>query len=247
MSVNEVFPITSDEVGIEYFKKSRITLFTGAFGSGKTELCVNFAIELSKKYEDVSLVDIDIVKPMFRSRELKNKMAEIGVKVISTHPNMEMADLPALSPLIFASIETNAEHVVIDVGGDDDGARVIGRLHEKIEREDHEVLYVINTKRPFTKTVDEILFMLKEIEMAARLKIHGLVANTNLGKETTTEVSLDGLDIIREVSEKKGIPLKFLVVNRISANEAKDISVKEKLPVFIMDRIMLTPWEREEL
>ena len=243
------FPIISDEVKMDKFRRSRVTIFTGAFGSGKTELSVNFAAKLSDEYGKVSLLDVDIVKPLFRSRELKASMGKRKVKVVSTIPNLEMSDLPALSPEIFSSLEGDSCQVVMDVGGDDDGARVLGMFRDKINRAGYDMLYVINTRRPFTSNVDEVMFMLESVRQACRIDVHGIVANTNLGDESTLGMTLEGLEVIREVSKLSGIPVRFMCINRPAIKEMDEIrrlSILEELPVFIMDRFMLPPWEKEE-
>ena len=48
--------------------------FVGMFGSGKTELAINYAMMLAKKEENVALADLDFVSPYFRSREKKDLM-----------------------------------------------------------------------------------------------------------------------------------------------------------------------------
>jgi len=249
LNIENSFPIISDEVKMDKFRRSRVTILTGAFGSGKTELSANFAAKLADEYEKVSLLDVDIVKPLFRSRDLKANMGKRNVKVVSTIPNLEMSDLPALSPEIFSSLEGESCQVVMDVGGDDDGARVLGMFRDKINRAGYDMLYVINTRRPFTTTVDEILFMLDGVRNACRIDIHGIVANTNLGAESTVEMAVEGLETIREVSKITGIPVRFMCVNRPAIKDMDDIrklSIAEKLPVYIMDRFMLPPWENEE-
>ena len=243
------FPIISDEVRMDKFRRSRVTIFTGAFGSGKTELSANFAAKLSDEYERVSLLDVDIVKPLFRSRELKSSMGKRNVKVVSTIPKLEMSDLPALSPEIFSSLEGDSCQVVMDVGGDDDGARVLGMFRDKINRAGYDMLYVINTRRPFTSSVEEVMFMLEGVKQACRIDVHGIVANTNLGAESTLDMALEGLEVIREVSKLSGIPVRFICINRPAIkdmDEIRSLSVSERLPVFIMDRFMLPPWEKEE-
>ena len=244
------YPIISDKCDMSIFKKTRVTLFTGAFGSGKTELSANFAAKLSGEGKDTTLVDIDIVKPMFRSRELKTEMANRKVKLVSTLAHLEMADLPALSPQIFSSIESDDAQVVIDVGGDDDGARVIGRLSEKLSRSGYEMLYVINTKRPFTTNLDQIMYMIESVKQACRLEITSLVANTNLGAESSLQIAQEGLSLVKEVSKLTNIPIRFIALHREllkDEDDIKELSKLEKLPVFMMDRFMLPPWEKEKL
>jgi hypothetical protein len=231
---------------MELFRTARITIFAGAFGSGKTELAANFASRLAGSGGKVSLVDIDIVKPLFRSRELRQRLGERGIKVVSTLTNLEMSDLPALSPEIFGLLGDSRIETIIDVGGDDDGARALGRFRDNLERAGYEMLYVINTRRPFTSTPDEIISMMGAVQEASRLRVTALVANTNLGAESGIDLAREGLPVIGEVSRTTGIPIRFVVLERGAACDregAARLSEESGLPVFVMDRFMLPPWE----
>ncbi len=205
-----------------------LTIFTGAFGSGKTEIAINYAINFAKKY-DVALIDLDIVNPYFRSRTKREIMEKEGVKVIAPQGGLSYVDVPIVLPQVKGFIENRDFKVIVDVGGEKVGAKVLGSLKPAIETRDYEFLFVVNTYRPFTSNVDEILLMAKEIEGAARLRFTGVVANPNLGYETTKEDVLKGLEIIREASKKMGLPVKFLVVKDTILEEIE----KENLEILI--------------
>ncbi len=241
------------------FAQSRVTVFVGAFGSGKTELALNFAIRLAGARDgggrdtwgretQVRLADIDIVKPMFRSRELGVQLAARGVRVVSSAPEYEMADVPALSPAIYGAIEDKSVPLVMDVGGDDDGARTLGRFRSHLERAGYDMLYVVNTLRPFSSEPEEIIMMLRAVESASRLSCAALVSNTNLGAASTAEEARTGLDTVRRVSGKVGIPVRFFTVSRGVAQSLPEsvrrISLDSGIPAFVIDRLVLPPWER---
>ena len=241
------------------FAQSRVTVFVGAFGSGKTELALNFAIRLAgarggggRDTEDgatrVRLADIDILKPMFRSREFGAQLAAMGVRVVSGAPEYEMADVPALSPAIYGAIEDKSVPLVMDVGGDDDGARALGRFRLHLERAEYDMLYVVNTLRPFSSGPEEIITMLRAVEGASRLGCTALVSNTNLGAASTAEEARTGLDIVRRVSGRVGIPVRFFTVSRGVAQSFSEsvrrISLDSGIPEFVIDRLVLPPWER---
>jgi len=246
------------EETMNQFAQSRVTVFVGAFGSGKTELALNFAIRLAgasgggHDTEDratrVRLADIDILKPMFRSRELGAQLAVKGVRVVSGAPEYEMADVPALSPAIYGAIEDTSVPLVMDVGGDDDGARALGRFRSHLERAGYDMLYVVNTLRPFSSEPEEIITMLRAVESASRLSCAALVSNTNLGAASTAEEARTGLDTVRRVSGKVGIPVRFFTVSRSVAQSfpesVRRISLDSGIPAFVIDRLVLPPWER---
>jgi len=237
------------------FVQSRVIVFVGAFGSGKTELALNFAIRLAgarggtgNGAPRVRLADIDILKPMFRSRELGVYLAARGVGVVSSAPEYEMADVPALSPAIYGAIEDKSMPLVMDVGGDDHGARALGRFRSHLERAWYDMLYVVNTLRPFSSEPEEIIAMLRAVESTSRLSCTALVSNTNLGAASTAEEARAGLDTVRRVSGKVGIPVRFFTVSRSVAQSypesVRGIAFDYSIPAFVIDRLVLPPWER---
>ncbi len=216
-----------------------LTVFTGAFGSGKTELSINYAISFAKEC-NVALIDLDIVNSYFRSRTKREVMEKEGVRVVAPEGALGYVDIPIIIPQVKGFIENKDFKVVLDVGGEKIGAKVLGSLKPSIEVRDYDFLFVINTYRPFTSNVDEILLMAKEIEGAARLRFTGIVANPNLGHETTKEDILSGLKIIREASEKMGLPIKFLVVEEKSLEGVRKEHLE--IPVFPMKRYLTLPF-----
>ncbi|HNV34006.1 MAG TPA: hypothetical protein PKK63_00535 [Bacillota bacterium] len=235
-----------DGVDMDVFAPRRVTVLCGAFGSGKTEIAVNMAIGLARKHEMVSLVDIDIVKPMFRSRDIRKAVTAAGVRMVDTIAGLGNADLPIVTGEVDALIKGKAGRVVIDVGGDHLGARALGRYATSFDF-DREVLYVINTRRPFASTKDEILRMMGMVEEASRLKVTGLVANTNLGTESDYDLAYEGLEIIGEVSASAGVPIRFAVIYdelyRKDPEQAGKLASQKGLLLFPLKRYLLKPWE----
>ncbi|HNZ09450.1 MAG TPA: hypothetical protein PK182_03795 [Bacillota bacterium] len=235
-----------DGVDMDLFAPRRITVLCGAFGSGKTEIAVNMAIGLARKHDNVSLVDIDIVKPMFRSRDIRKAVIASGVRMVDTIAGLSNADLPIVTGEVDALIRSKESKVVIDVGGDHLGARALGRYAPKFDA-DKEVLYVINTRRPFASTKDEILKMMDMVEESSRLSVTGLVANTNLGTESDYELAYEGMGIIEEVSSSRGVPVKFVVIYDELVASRPDLAARlasdKGLLVFPLKRYLLKPWE----
>lgn len=190
----------------------RVHIFVGAYGSGKTEVSMNYAVKLRQDYEKVALIDLDIVNPYFRSREAAEPLQKAGVEVIFPKGQLRTADLPALSPEILSFLQDPDCHVIFDVGGDEVGAIALGRFKPYFKEGDYEMIFVVNTLRPFTKNLPEIEEKIKQISKTSRLKITHIVANINLVTETKIEDIFKGYSVIKEVSEKLDLPIKYLAV-----------------------------------
>lgn len=190
--------------------EKRISIFTGHFGSGKTEVAVNYALKLAESAEKVAIVDMDIVNPFFRTADVKDKLAGNGIRVILPGYVNTNVDVPSLPAEINTVFENKEYRVVLDIGGDDLGAKVVARYRNSIVKDDYEMYFVINTRRPLTDTEEGIESAIREIEESSGIKVTKLVNNTNLLRETTVEDFLEGDAIIRRVSEKLGIPVGFV-------------------------------------
>ena len=223
----------------------RIVIFAGAYGSGKTEVAVNYAVQMAQHTQDpISIIDLDIVNPYSGPREAALEMEAFGIRPINPLGEQSHADLPIIVPQIRASIESSSGRVIIDVGGDDLGARVLSSMHDAFETAKYEFLMVLNANRPFTSTVDGALKMMHDIETSARLNFTGIVSNTHLIGETTPQIILDGIKLAQTVSVRSGIPLVFAsgMDEVISQLVDKDVSV----PLFSLSRRMLKPWEHSK-
>lgn len=230
-------------------QEPRVTIFAGPFGSGKTEMAINHALASRASGRKTALVDLDIVKTMFRSREVREGLRAQGIRVIASAIESDSVDLPAISPEIFSVLEDEATKVYIDVGGDDDGATVLGRFKREIEAAGYEMLLVVNTRRPFVSSVDGIVSVARLIEEASRLKITGVIANTNLGPETRVEDILEGYPIAKEAARLLGVGVKFVgIPESIAADEddSKAVAAAVSEPLFAVRRHMVVPWERPD-
>ncbi len=189
---------------------NNIYIVTGHYGSGKTEFSVNFALSLKEKNEKVILVDLDIVNPYFRSNDARALLENAGVTVIAPKYAGTNVDIPVLPPEIMRIFEEKDAKIVIDVGGDDDGAIALGRYKAFFDNASYEMYLVVNTRRPLTATVSEIAEMKQNIELASRLSVSAFISNTNIADETTPEIVEEGFKIVSEVSKKTGLPVKFV-------------------------------------
>jgi len=188
----------------------RIAIFTGHFGSGKTEVAVNYALKMALSGEKVAIVDFDIVNPFFRTADVKDLLESKGIKVVTPVYANTNVDVPSLPAEISTLFDDKSYRVVLDVGGDDLGARVLSRYYDEIVSDDYIHCFVINTNRPMTRNTDEIETMISEIQESSKIKIDILVNNTNLLDATTPDVIAEGSSIIKKVSERISVPLKLV-------------------------------------
>ena len=218
----------------------RVSLFLGHYGSGKTNVAVNYSIFLEKSGYKTAIYDLDIVNPYFRTLDGKGMLTDAGVRLVaSTYANSNV-EVPAIPADNYAIIDKKDEHAVVDVGGDDRGALALGRYSADIMKEnDYEAFFVINRYRFLTRSPEEVFAYLKEIEDAAQIRITGLVNNSNLGKDTTKKTVTDSLDYAERCSKLCKLPVAFTAVKR----ELSD-SLKENLsPILPIDMIRYGEWE----
>jgi hypothetical protein len=168
----------------------RIKIFVGEFGSGKTELAINYALQLKQQGFNTAIVDIDLVKPYFRTRESRALLEEHGVQVIAPEKKYANTDLPIMPQNLIRVLYQSDCQVVMDVGGGE-SAIALGQLHQKFVDNPYQAMLVVNTRRPFTATPEGIINTLYRIEQVSRLKISALVSNTNLSGETNEQNVLD--------------------------------------------------------
>ncbi len=216
----------------------RITLLCGHYGSGKTNVAVNLALMMKKQYDKVTIADLDIVNPYFRTKDSSEELARAGIKLICSEFANSNVDIPALPQEMYSITDDTSHRVLIDVGGDDRGALALGRLAPKIKEEnDYEMLMVINKCRPLTRTVEDTLEVMGEIEFACGIKFTGLVNNSNLGEETTAEDVLNSLEYANAVSEATGLPLIATAYKAELDNELSD-KVPMPLALTLQDKIL---------
>ena len=186
----------------------RITLFCGHYGSGKTNIAVNYALKLKADGLDVALADLDIVNPYFRSKDSMAELEKAGVRVIALPFANSSVDLPALPSQAYSLVQNRSVYAVLDIGGDDRGAYALGRFVPYIlEENDYEVVYVVNFFRPLTQTVDQAIEVMGEIESACGLKFSAVINNSNLGAESTTETVRSTSEKAEELCRRTGLPL----------------------------------------
>lgn len=224
------------------FRKGIIGI-VGGYGSGKSEVAVNLSRHLAATGDKpVAIADLDIVNPYFRSREAAKQLEALGIRPLVPPGEHALADLPIIIPEIKGAIQANEGTLVLDVGGDDAGSRVLSSLANAFKQESYDFLLVLNANRPFTSTVETTMETMRRIEVSSRLTFTGIISNTHLMDETTPEVVLDGLRLAEEVSQKTSLPIVF--VSAIGPVLKKLTSRLGDYPVLQLDRSLVKPWEK---
>lgn len=186
----------------------RITLFAGHYGSGKTNIAVNYALLLAREGKRAAIADLDIVNPYFRTKDSARELEEAGVALISPQFASSNVDLPALPAEAYRLVEDRSLYAVMDIGGDDRGAYALGRYTPFIlEENDYRMAFVANPCRPLTKTPEEALAVMREIEAAGGLPFTCIVNNANLAHETDIHTVLDALPYMKRLSGLSGLPV----------------------------------------
>ncbi len=220
----------------------RVTLLVGHFGSGKTEIALNGALDMAAKGSTVTLADLDIVKPYFRSRSARAVLAAAGIRLLAPTGENVHADLPIIVPQIRQALRDPHCRLIADVGGDDTGARVLGSLSDVVPSEETHCLVVLNFRRPSTPNPTEAVVMVRAIETVARLPVTGLVSNTHLMGETTTDVVLDGYRMAMEAAGVLDLPLVAITVDEDTAHGISEAELD--CPLLVLRRLVLPPFEQ---
>lgn len=191
----------------------RVTLFAGHYGSGKTNIAVNWALKMRETHDKVLIADLDIVNPYFRTKDSAGELRRADIRLISQQFANSNVDLPAIPPEMYAITDDTAYHAVVDIGGDDRGAYALGRFSDPLKEEnDFEMLFVANFFRPLTRCAAEAAEVMAEIEAACHMPFTGIVNNSNLGADTDAKSVIDSDCHARELASVTGLPLRFTSV-----------------------------------
>ncbi|MBQ4617576.1 MAG: hypothetical protein IJB27_04300 [Clostridia bacterium] len=219
----------------------RITLFAGHYGSGKTNIAVNYALAMAKEGKRVVIGDLDIVNPYFRTADSANVLQAAGVELVSPQFANSNVDLPALPPDAYRLVQDRSCYAVMDIGGDDRGAYALGRFVPYIKEEnDYCMAFVANASRPLTRTAEEALEVMREIEAACGLSFTCIINNTNLASETTADTVTDSLPFIEKLCELSGLPLWMHTVHAPLAQTLTD-SLDNVFPLQLQEKYFDLP------
>lgn len=187
----------------------RIRIITGHYGSGKTEFALNYVRKIRREARRVMLADLDIVNVYFRSREKEELLSKEGIEVISSSLRQDSSDMPALSARIRVPFVDGSCQCVVDLGGSEAGASVLGRLRPDMRQEETDFFMVVNVFRPETCDEEGIIRQKEALEQILPFPVTGFVNNANLIHETTAEDILRGDRILRHVSRECGVPIRY--------------------------------------
>lgn len=185
----------------------RITVFVGYYGSGKTEIAVNYALHLRESGKKVVIIDFDIVNPYFRTKDAENILTEHGIKVIAPAFANTNLENPGIPPEIYSVFADKDVYAIFDVGGGEDGAIPLGRYYPYLKEEDYDLFFVLNERRMITMDIEGAVDAFSDIAAVTRIPITGVINNTHLKEETTTEMILQGQHLAEELAQKVNLPV----------------------------------------
>ncbi len=201
----------------------RLTILCGHYGSGKTNIAVNMALDLRSQRDNVAIADLDIVNPYFRSKDSEDEFRAHDIRLICSDFASSNVDLPSMPADLYSITDDKSLSVIMDIGGDDRGAYALGRLRDAIlEENDYEMLMVINKFRPLTPDAPSVIEVMREIEAACGIPFTGIVNNSNLAVETTADDVIGSEKFTKEVCELSGLPLVLTTVEDRLYDELKD-------------------------
>ena len=216
----------------------RVTVVCGHYGTGKTNLSINLALDCARHGEDVTLVDLDVVNPYFRSADYADVLTENGVRVVGPNFANTNLDTPSL-PGAVRNVIAEGSRVIVDVGGDDAGATALGVYSRTLADADPDVIYVVNRYRSMTTHADEAVQILREIEATSHLRATCVANNSHLKQDTSEDTVLDSMGFAEEVASASGLPLRFTTAPR-----GLDFSILNKIPnIYPVDVLVRAPWE----
>ena len=222
----------------------RLTLFAGHYGSGKTNIAVNYALQLAREGKKVCIADLDIVNPYFRTKDSAKELEAAGVHLISPQFANTNVDLPALPAEAYRLVEDKSSYGIMDIGGDDRGAYALGRYVPYILKENnYRMIYVANCYRALTRTAAEAMEVMREIEAACGLKFTDIANNSHLGNFTDVQTLLDSQPFIEQLCELSGLPL-YLTTVRADLAEEVAAHIPNVLPLQLQEKYFDLPDQR---
>lgn len=220
----------------ENLPKARILVLVGNYGSGKTEISLNLALKLARRGEKVTLVDLDIVNPYFRSSERTELLEKEGVKVYAPSFAMSTVDVPSLPADIQAVFADKSRRVIFDVGGDDTGAAALGQYKPYFDQDDVEVLFVVNAFRPLSGDADSVCDLMLRVAGRSRLSPTAVINNANVAWETEESDLVRGEELLHEVSTRMNLPIGYLCAKQDILDKLPDHLSGERIAIEILMR-----------
>ena len=222
----------------------RLTLFAGHYGSGKTNIAVNYALKLAGEGKNVVIADLDIVNPSFRTKDSAAVLEAAGVQLISPQFANSNVDLPALPAEAYRLVQDKSIYGIMDIGGDDRGAYALGRYVPTLKEENnYRMVFVANCYRPLTRTPEDAMEVMREIEEACKLRFTDIINNSNLASETTPQTVLDSLEYMEKLSALSGLPI-FATTAEYTVAEALSEKIENVLPLRLQEKYFDLPSQK---
>ena len=219
----------------------RLTLFAGHYGSGKTNIAVNYALQLAAEGKKVCVADLDIVNPYFRTADSALEFEKAGIELISPQFANSNVDLPALPAQAYKLVQDKSCYGIMDIGGDDRGAYALGRYVPFMKQAgNYRMVFVANCYRPLTPTAEDALEVMREIEAACGLAFTDIANNSNLASETDAQAVLDSRDFIARLSRLSGLPV-FMTTVRADLAEEVAREIPNVLPLHLQEKYFDLP------
>ena len=222
----------------------RLTLFAGHYGSGKTNIAVNYALLLAREGRDVVIADLDIVNPYFRTKDSAAVLEAAGVQLVSPQFANTNVDLPALPAEAYRLVQDRSIYGIMDIGGDDRGAYALGRYVPALKEENnYRMVFVANAYRPLTRTPEDAMEVMREIEEACGLQFTDIINNSNLASETTPETVLESQDYMEKLSQLSGLPV-FATTAETRVAEVLADKIENVLPLQLQEKYFDLPSQK---
>ena len=226
---------SSDPGPSELLRDNRIRVFIGHYGSGKTEIAVNYALMLASMGHKVALADLDVVNPFFRSREKRELLEAAGIWVIGNSLGLDKGvDIPAISSEVEIPLHDRSWDVILDAGGNAVGARALARYRRHLRPGCYDMFCVVNVFRPETQDTESIVAHAEEIAGVIGAPVTGFINNSHLLLQTTVDLVTQGQRIVKGASEKMGLPIRYVcVLQRLAGHLAAEDLEGAILPIEI--------------
>lgn len=196
---------TQKEIG----RMKEYWVLTGSFGSGKSELALNLAIEKAAA-GPCTVVDLDVINPYFRISERGDVLSPAGVELIMPPFALDKIEIMSLSAQVYSVFAPGDGAVIMDIGGDDVGSIAVGQYKPRfdlIPKDRLHVLFIVNPLRPTAADLESALSTLYKIQYVSRLDVTGIVNNANLAGETDVSHLVEGYELVKGLSRETGIPV----------------------------------------
>lgn len=191
----------------------------GAFGSGKSEIAVNHAVEYAQQGIATVLADLDMANPYFVSRDAEEILTKHNIRLLAPDNVMAYGDVPNLPPGIIGILRQNM-NTVVDLAGDKAGALILGYLAKFINPADFRIYLIINPYRPFSWDLQDIVDLKNMLECAAGRPVNRVISNPHLVEATDLEVIIRGHRRVAEIASQLGLSISNLMVSESYYKEA---------------------------